>query len=97
MRRWKAPAASATLSGLLDGIPHLVNIEHYIEIIRDKSLLRQMINSANKIMAECFDQAEPADAILDRAEQALVQSVGESDEGRIRFRAGHGGATPRSC
>ncbi len=59
------------LSGLLEGIPHLVNIEHYIEIVRDKSLLRQMINSASKIMAECFDQAEPADAILDQAEQAL--------------------------
>ena len=61
----------AYLAGLLDGIPHLVNIEHYIEIIRDKSLLRQMINSANKIMAECFDQAEPAEQILDQAEQAL--------------------------
>ena len=30
------------LASLLDGIPHLVNIEHYIEIIREKSLLRQM-------------------------------------------------------
>ena len=60
------------LSGLLEGIPHLVNIDHYIDIIRDKSLLRQMISSASKIMiAECFDQAEPADAILDQAEQAL--------------------------
>jgi replicative DNA helicase len=59
------------LSGLLDGIPHLVNIDHYIEIVRDKALLRQMINSASKMIAACFDQAEPADAILDQAEQAL--------------------------
>src|SRR5262245_9736147 len=59
------------LAGLLDGIPHLVNIEHYIEIIREKSLLRQLVNSANKIMAECFDQSEPAEQILDRAEQSL--------------------------
>jgi replicative DNA helicase len=59
------------LSSLLDGIPHLVNIEHYIDIVRDKSLLRQMINSASKMISECFDQAEPADAILDQAEQAL--------------------------
>ena len=61
----------AYLASLLDGMPHLVNIEHYIEIIREKSLLRQMVNSAHKIMAECFDQAEPAEEILDRAEQAL--------------------------
>jgi len=59
------------LSGLLDGIPHLVNIEHYIEIVRDKSLLRQVISTASKTMADAFDQAEPADAILDKAEQSL--------------------------
>jgi replicative DNA helicase len=59
------------LAGLLDGIPHLVNIEHYIQIIRERSTLRQLINAANKVMAECFDQADPADEILDRAEQAL--------------------------
>ena len=59
------------LSGLLDGIPHLVNIEHYIEIVRDKAMLRQVINTASKTMAEAFDQAESADVILDKAEQAL--------------------------
>src|SRR5688572_820643 len=59
------------LSGLLEGIPHLVNIDHYIDIVRDKALLRQMINTASRMIAECFDQAEPADAILDQAEQAL--------------------------
>src|ERR1051326_4173632 len=59
------------LASLLDGIPHLIHIEHYIEFIREKSLLRQMVTAANKIMAECFDQAEPAEEILDRAEQSL--------------------------
>src|SRR5437764_3993752 len=59
------------LASLLDGIPHLVNLEHYIEIIREKALLRSMVNATNKIMAECFDQADPAEEILDRAEQAL--------------------------
>jgi replicative DNA helicase len=59
------------LSGLLEGIPYLTNIQNYIEIVRDKSLLRQMINSGSKMIAECFDQAESADAILDQAEQAL--------------------------
>ena len=59
------------LSGLLEGIPYLTNIQNYIEIVRDKSLLRQMINTASKTIAECFDQAEPADVILDQAEQAL--------------------------
>ncbi|HEV8677274.1 MAG TPA: replicative DNA helicase, partial [Candidatus Paceibacterota bacterium] len=59
------------LASLLDGMPHLVNIEHYIEIIKEKSLFRQLVNCANKIMAECFDQADPAEHVLDRAEQSL--------------------------
>jgi len=59
------------LASLLEGIPHLINIEHYIEIIREKSLLRQMVHATNKIMAECFDQAVPAEEILDRAEKSL--------------------------
>jgi replicative DNA helicase len=61
----------AYLSTLTEGMPHLVNVDHYVEIIREKALLRQLINSTNKIMAECFDQADPAEEILDRAEQAL--------------------------
>jgi replicative DNA helicase len=59
------------MASLLDGIPHLINIEHYIEIIREKSLLRQLVSASNRIMAECFDQAAPAEEILDRAEKAL--------------------------
>src|ERR1051325_8695307 len=59
------------LAGLMDGIPHLVNIDHYVEIIREKSMLRQLLNCTNKITADCFDQADPAEQILDRAEQAL--------------------------
>ena len=67
----EAAGGISYLASLLDGIPHLVNVDHYIEFIREKSLLRQMVNASNKIMAECFDQAEPAEEILDRAEQSL--------------------------
>ena len=84
------------LASLLDGIPHLINIEHYIEIIREKALLRQMVNATNKIMAECFDQAAPAEEILDRAEKALFDlsekrmktgfiSVGEMEASATRL------------
>src|SRR5437879_13818442 len=67
----EAAGGISYLASLLDGVPHLVNVDHYIDFIRERSLLRQMINAANKVMAECFDQAEPAEEILDRAEQSL--------------------------
>jgi len=63
----------AYMASLMDGIPHLVNIEHYVQIIREKSLFRQMIHSTNRIMAECFEQAEPAEEVLDRAEQSMLE------------------------
>src|SRR5216110_3340351 len=44
------------LAGLLDGIPHLANIDHYIEIISEKALMGPLINSVKKVLAECFDQ-----------------------------------------
>jgi replicative DNA helicase len=61
------------LASLFDGMPYLVNIELYIEIIRERSSLRQMIAIGGKFVAECFDQADPADNILDRAEQELFR------------------------
>ncbi len=63
----------AYMASLMDGIPHLVNIEHYVQIIREKSLFRQMIHSTNRIMTECFEQAEPAEEVLDRAEQSMFE------------------------
>jgi replicative DNA helicase len=63
----------AYLASLMDGIPHLVNIDHNIQIIREKSLFRQMIHSTNRIMSECFDQVDPAEEVLDRAEAAMFE------------------------
>ena len=63
----------AYLASLLDGIPHLVNIEHYIQIIREKSLFRQLIRATNRIMSDCFEQNEPAEEILDHAEQSFFE------------------------
>jgi replicative DNA helicase len=61
------------LAGLMDGIPHLVNIDHYIQIIREKALFRQMIRAANQTMLECFDQTDPAEEVLDRGERRFFE------------------------
>ncbi len=79
------------LAGMLEGIPHLVNTESYIGIIREKSLMRQMIGATNKIMAECFDQAEPAEQILDKAEQAFFNLSEKRIKIGIRVRKGNAG------
>jgi replicative DNA helicase len=69
----EAAGGIAYLAGLMDGIPHLVNIDHYIRIIREKSLFRQMIRATNQTMIECFDQADAAEEVLDRGERRLFE------------------------
>jgi replicative DNA helicase len=63
----------AYISGLLDGVPDRPSIEHYVRIVRDKSMLRGLINAANAAAARAAEQSEPADEILNDAEAAILQ------------------------
>ena len=61
------------ISGLLDGVPDRPSIEHYVRIVRDKSILRGLISVANAAIAKASEQADPADEILNEAEAAVFQ------------------------
>src|SRR5216117_3599208 len=61
----------AYIAALVDGVPRSMNIEHYARIIKEKATLRNLIFSANKILATAYDGAEEADVILDQAEHAI--------------------------
>ena len=78
----EAVGGAGYLSSLTDGLPRLANIEHYAKIVKDKALLRRLIQVSNSIATRCFDGSEEAEEILDSAE-GLVLSVGEQ-----RVRAG---------
>src|SRR5690349_24416551 len=61
----------AYIAALVDGVPRSTNVEHYARIIKEKSTLRSLIFSANKIIANAYDGGEEADVILDQAEHAI--------------------------
>ncbi len=61
----------AYITALVDGVPRSTNVEHYARIIKEKSTLRHLIFSANKILATAYEAEEEADVILDRAEHAI--------------------------
>ncbi len=77
----------AYLSTLTEGLPRLENIDSYVRIVKDRSLLRRMIVTSQNIMAQCLDASEDVDEILSKAEDMILK-VGDS---RIRG----GLATPR--
>jgi replicative DNA helicase len=61
----------AYIAALVDGLPQATNIEYYARIVREKSTLRNLIFSANKILANAYEAEQEPNQILDDAEQAI--------------------------
>ena len=70
---------AAYIASLADGVPRSTNVEHYAQIVRDHSMLRKVIASADRISAEAWGGGDPS-LILDRAEQEIFAIA----EGRLR-------------
>ena len=68
------------IAALADGVPRSANVEYYARIVKEKSTLRSLIHSANKILAEAYEAEEEPDTLLDEAERAIFAIA----EGRIR-------------
>ncbi len=56
---------------LIDSTPTSANAEFYIDIVRQKHLLRTIIDRAREAVESCYAGEEDADLILDKTEQAL--------------------------
>jgi replicative DNA helicase len=61
----------AFLERLIDGTPTAAHAEYYIEIVRQKHLLRRVIEQARESIDACYNATGSADLILDEAEQRL--------------------------
>lgn len=65
------------LVSLDDGLPQLYNLDSYVRIVKDKSLLRQMIFASQKVIDRCLLGEEQPSEILAGAEEAFLK-LGES-------------------
>ncbi len=62
------------LMELQEDIPAVGLIAQHARIVKDKSILRELIHSAAGIITSCYDQnIEQIDAVLDSAEQKIYQ------------------------
>lgn len=66
----------AYLSSLTEGLPRRPVIEEYVRIVKDKSLLRQLMLICSAAIARAADQSETALDVLNAAESQLL-GVGE--------------------
>ena len=70
----------AYIASLADGVPRSANVEYYAKIVKEKATLRNLIHSANKILADAYEAEEEPDLLLDEAERAIFAIA----EDRIR-------------
>ncbi len=59
------------LAGLPEKVPTTANVERYIKIVDEKYMLRNLIQSANDLIALGYNETEEIDSILDVAEKKI--------------------------
>jgi replicative DNA helicase len=64
------------LTGLDLDLPDIGRIDAYVEIVKERSIRRRLIQASSGIIRDCLDGGLEAAAALDRAEQAIL-SLGE--------------------
>ena len=72
-RELDAIGGAAYLAFLTEGIPRNPNIESYVRIVKDKSLLRQLLGIFNDGMVQASDQTEDATKVLNDIEVRLAE------------------------
>ncbi len=63
----------AYLVSLDDGLPQIYNLDSYVRIVRDKSLLRRLIFTSQKLIDRCMMGEEESTEILANAEETLLK------------------------
>jgi replicative DNA helicase len=61
----------AYLSVLWDAAPTAANAAYYARIVRDKGLVRNLIHASTEILRDAYDQAAPANELLESAERKI--------------------------
>jgi replicative DNA helicase len=66
-----AVGGSAYLASLNDFVPTAANIAYYARIVREKSILRHLINAATEVATKGYDATSHVEELLDSAEKAI--------------------------
>jgi replicative DNA helicase len=58
-------------------VPSAANASYYIEIVREKYLLRRLILACNTLSTRCYDEQENLEPLLDDAEREIFEITGD--------------------
>ncbi|MDH4320726.1 MAG: replicative DNA helicase [Desulfobulbaceae bacterium] len=63
----------AYLAQLTDIVPVATNIAFYAKMVREKSILRQLISTTTQIAGRCYEEQDDIDALVDEVEQNIFE------------------------
>ncbi|MDO4282734.1 MAG: replicative DNA helicase [Clostridia bacterium] len=66
---------SQYIATLIDNVPTTSNIENYVKIVEEKSVLRKLIKTSNDIIKLSYSQTEEVDSIIEQAEKQVFDVV----------------------
>ncbi len=59
------------LAKIAESVPSSANVGHYVKIVKEKQMLRELIAAASEVMTDAFETAGDVGDKLDRAEQKI--------------------------
>ncbi|MBS4022058.1 MAG: replicative DNA helicase [Dethiobacter sp.] len=70
----------AYLTTLANLVPTAANVSHYARIVREKAVLRSLINASARIAAKAFSPTDNVDEVIDEAEQIIFEVANRTNQ-----------------
>ncbi len=83
-RQLDAVGGLAYLSSLCDAVPSAANLTYYADIVREKHLLRRMIQTCTQVISRVHEQEGEIDLVLDEVERDVLRISEERVESETR-------------
>lgn len=71
--KFDAAGGPSYLATLTDIVPVAANIAHYARIVREKSVLRRLIQTCTEIAGRCYEEQDDIDGLLDDVETTVFE------------------------
>lgn len=68
-----AVGGASYLVSLIDSVPTAANIEYYARIVKEKAILRKLIETSTEIITQSYQDRSDVEVFLDEAEKAIFE------------------------
>ena len=65
------------LSEVIDSVPTAANLDYYIKIVKDKAVMRNLIETATDIVTDAYEEGDDITHLLDNVEKKILNVVKE--------------------